>query len=254
MSLGSVSLVPDDGAASSPPPSGHNKDNRGLTCDASSHYLGRGQSISRPAGRDGRTLLAPSVSVFNYTSLLLLFSLTGCWLKACISSVSGQQGTSPSMGNKEKNKTKRFSTSNAARWRERGQREACTQRKKAGKEGSYIFFTALRKSELHFSPRCGPLQKLNLGASGFALNKVPVVFMGVMVFGVAQVGCSGCFHGAAYSESLQCSPPAPPPHPPLYFPHRRHSNLLCRQVGKKKTTRQKRSHRLKQQQQEETKK
>lgn len=93
LSLGSVSLVPDDGAASSPPPSGHNKDNRGLTCDASSHYLGRGQSISRPAGRDGRTLLAPSVSVFNYTSLLLLFSLTGCWLKACISSVSGQQGT-----------------------------------------------------------------------------------------------------------------------------------------------------------------
>lgn len=107
MSLGSVSLVPDDGAASSPPPSGHNKDNRGLTCDASSHYLGRGQSISRPAGRDGRTLLAPSVSVFNYTSLLLLFSLTGCWLKACISSVSGQQGTRPSMGNKEKNKKKK---------------------------------------------------------------------------------------------------------------------------------------------------
>lgn len=100
------------------------------------------------------------------------------------------------------------------RWRERGQRKACAQRKKAGKEGSFVFFTALRKSELHFSPRCGPYQKLKLGASGFALNKVPVVFMGVMVLGVAQVGCSGCFHGAAYSESLQCSPPLRPSAPP----------------------------------------
>lgn len=231
-SLVSVSLVPDDGAASWPPLSGHNKDNQGPTCDASSHYLGRGQSISRPAGRDGRTLLAPSVSVFNYTSLLLLFSLTGCWLKASISSVSGQQGTRPSMGNKEQTPKQSASPQPTLRDGEKeergrrggGEREACAGRKKAGrKEGSYIFFTALRKSELYSSPRCGRLQKLKLGASGFALNKVPVVFMGIMVFGVAGVGRSGCFHGAAYSESAH---PSAPPTTSLSRP----SNLLRRQV------------------------
>lgn len=143
LSLGFVSLVPDDGAASSPPPSGHNKDNRGLTCDASSHYLGRGQSISRPAGRDGRTLLAPSVSVFNYTSLLLLFSLTGCWLKACISSVSGQQGTRPSMGNKEKNKKKTKQNKALLHIQhcamERKRTEGSLRTKKKGWEGRIIY-------------------------------------------------------------------------------------------------------------------
>lgn len=271
-SLGSVSLVPNDGAASSPPPPGHNKDNRGLTCDASSHYLGRGQSISRPAGRDGRTLLAPSVSVFNYTSLLLLFSLTGCWLKASISSVSGPQGSRPSMGNKEKRKTniKKKKNQSASPHptlcdgeREDRGKPAQEEKKKAGKEGSFVFFTALRKSELRFSPRCGPFQKLKLGASGFALNKVPVVFMGVMVFGVAQVGRSGCFHGAAYSESLQCSPPLRPSAPPTTLlppypsPIADIQTSSAAKLGKKKLQDKKRSLRLKihqQQQQQETKK
>lgn len=92
----------DNGAMSSP--SGDNKDKRADMWHVLS-LPGRG-TVNNQANWDGRTLLAPSVSVLLY-GLLLLFSLIECSLKASIRSVSGQYGTRLAMG-------KRFSRSNTA--------------------------------------------------------------------------------------------------------------------------------------------
>lgn len=113
---------------------------------------------------------------------------------------------------KVKKKTTLFHIQHCEIKRQRGEGSQHRKKKKKEKRKHHISPLQLWGKVKYSSPRCGLLQKLKLGASGFALNKVPVVLMGIMVFRVAQVGCSGFFHGATYGESKQFSPPVLPTH------------------------------------------